>query len=88
MIDHFDLFGLRQVWFNFRGLQYTPPPLGFLIAFWATPAMSLGHLVFAVASTGYILIPIQLEEHELVGFIGEAYKEYRRRVPMLLPRFR
>jgi protein-S-isoprenylcysteine O-methyltransferase Ste14 len=103
MIDHFDLFGLRQVWYNFRGLAYTHPPfgtnwayrylrhpimLGFLIAFWATPAMSLGHLLFALASTGYILIAIQFEEHDLVGFIGETYKEYRRRVPMLFPRFR
>jgi protein-S-isoprenylcysteine O-methyltransferase Ste14 len=103
MIDHFDVFGLRQVWFNFRSLQYTDPPfgtnwayrylrhpmmLGFLIAFWATPAMSLGHLLFALASTGYILIAIRFEEHDLIGFIGEAYKEYRRQVPMLLPRFR
>lgn len=103
MIDHFDLFGLRQVWLNFRGIEYTHPPfrtsggyryvrhplmLGFIIAFWATPTMSVGHLLFAFASTGYILIATQLEEHDLMAFLGEPYREYRRRVPMLLPRFR
>lgn len=103
MIDHFDLFGLRQVWLNFRGMEYTHPPfsmswlyrylrhpimLGFVIAFWATPTMSVGHLLFALATTGYILIAIQLEEHDLAGFLGDTYREYRRRVPMLLPRLR
>ncbi len=103
MIDHFDLFGLRQVWLNFRGIEYTHPPfsttwlyryvrhpimLGFVIGFWATPAMSVGHLLFALATTGYVLIAIQLEEYDLVRFLGDRYREYRRRVPMLLPRFR
>jgi methanethiol S-methyltransferase len=103
MIDHFDLFGLRQVWLNFWGLEYTSPSfstgglyryvrlpimLGFVIAFWATPTMSVGHLLFALATTGYILIALQLEEHDLVRFFGDSYREYRQRVPMVLPRFR
>jgi protein-S-isoprenylcysteine O-methyltransferase Ste14 len=103
MIDHFDLFGLRQVWLNFCGLEYTslsfstgglyryvrhPIMLGFVIAFWATPTMSVGHLLFALATTGYILIALQLEEHDLVRFFGDSYREYRQRVPMVLPRFR
>ena len=62
--------------------------LGFVIGFWATPTMSVGHLLFALASTGYILIAIQLEEHDLALFLGDSYREYRRRVPMLIPRFR
>jgi len=101
MIDHFDLFGLRQVWLNFSGSKYSHPPfmtngayryvrhpimLGFVIGFWATPTMSVGHLLFALASTMYILIAIQLEERDLAHLIGDAYREYRTRVPMLLPR--
>jgi protein-S-isoprenylcysteine O-methyltransferase Ste14 len=100
MIDHFDLFGLRQVWCAFRnrpypGLAFSTPALykavrhpiymGFIIAFWATPIMTLGHLVFAAATTGYILLAIQLEERDLVRRYGEEYREYRRRVWMLLP---
>ena len=99
-IDHFDLFGLRQVWLHLLGRQYTrvhfatPAPyrmvrhplyLGFIIAFWAAPTMSVAHLVFAVATTAYILIAFQFEEHDLAGVHGASYADYKRRVPMLLP---
>lgn len=101
MINHFDLFGLRQVFFYAKNKSYKelgfrtpffyrflrhPIMLGFIIAFWATPNMSVGHLLFAIATTVYILIAIQLEEHDLIGYFGEQYKEYRRRTPMLIPR--
>jgi protein-S-isoprenylcysteine O-methyltransferase Ste14 len=92
LINHFDLFGLRQVWAYASGKE-TPPPefhtplfyLGFMIAFWAAPRMSLGHLFFAFATTAYILIAIQLEEHDLVGVFGDTYRGYQKRVSMILP---
>ena len=116
LINHFDLFGLRQVWLQLRGQPYTstqatrtaitdadgtyvisslptgpyrlvrhPLYVGWLFAFWATPTMTATHLLFAIATTGYILIAIQLEERDLIASLGEAYREYRQRVPMLIP---
>lgn len=99
-IDHFDLFGLRHVWRRFRRLEYVPISfrqptlykivrhpllLGFLIAFWSTPMMTEGHLLFSVATTGYVLVGIFLEERDLVKAHGEAYERYQRQVRMLLP---
>ncbi|MGJ5021581.1 methanethiol S-methyltransferase [Bradyrhizobium oligotrophicum] len=101
MIDHFDLFGLRQAVLALRGSAGTAQPfrtpllyrlvrhplmLGFLLAFWATPEMSVGHLLFAALSTAYILVGLQLEERDLVAQFGDTYQRYRRQVPMLLPR--
>jgi protein-S-isoprenylcysteine O-methyltransferase Ste14 len=100
LINHFDLFGLRQVWMALIGRPYTPVGfvmpwiygvvrhplyLGFILAFWMTPTMTLTHLVFAAATTAYILIAIQLEERDLVVEHGSAYERYRQRVPMLVP---
>lgn len=103
LINHFDLFGLRQVWLHFRGKEYsplgfmTPGPykyvrhplyVGWLLAFWATPTMTAAHLVFAIATTTYILIAIQLEERDLINAHGSAYSDYRKNVPMLIPMMR
>jgi protein-S-isoprenylcysteine O-methyltransferase Ste14 len=100
LIDHFDLFGLKQVWSQFRGRQPEPPRfvtplfyrivrhplyLGFLIAFWSAPTMTLGHLLFAGGMSAYILIGVQLEERDLVGYLGEDYERYREQVPQLVP---
>jgi methanethiol S-methyltransferase len=99
LIDHFDLFGLRQVWLHLRGKPYTPVPfrspwlyrqvrhplyVGWLMIFWATPTMTVAHLLFAIMTTAYILVAIQFEEHDLINEHPE-YVEYRKRVPMLIP---
>lgn len=101
LIDHFDLFGMRQVWLYFRGKPYTPiafrqpgvyklirHPLyiGWILSFWATPTMSIVHLAFAAGMTAYILIAIYFEERNLAEAHGADYENYRRNVPMFIPR--
>ena len=101
IIDHFDLFGLRQVWLNFKQRPYThsgfkvtflykfvrhPLYVGWIMTFWGIPRMTVGHLLFAVGMTAYILIAIRYEERDLVQFLGDDYSEYREKVPMLIPR--
>lgn len=100
LIDHFDLFGVRQVFAHWKGRSYTHPPfmvrslyrfvrhplmVGFIIAFWATPHMSAGHLLFAAMTTAYIIFGVQFEERDLMHFLGDDYKAYRRRTPMFIP---
>lgn len=100
MINHFDLFGLRQVYLAARERRYTLPgyrevmfyklirhPImaGFIVAFWAAPTMTAGHLLFAVATTGYILLAVRLEERDLIAAMGDQYRDYQRRVPGLIP---
>jgi protein-S-isoprenylcysteine O-methyltransferase Ste14 len=100
LISHFDLFGLRQVWMHYRSMDYAPVGfrkvflyrfvrhpimLGFIIAFWATPHMSVGHLLFAVATTAYIFIALHFEERDLVNQLGVVYEEYRAQVSMIIP---
>lgn len=101
LINHFDLFGRRQAWAAFRGQQYLPVPfqtpslyklvrhplyVGWILVFWSSPKMTIGHLLFAIATTAYILIAIRFEERDLVAIHGKAYDQYRQDVPMLVPR--
>ena len=100
IIDHFDLFGLRQVWLFLRRRPYTAPPfrvrslyrwvrhplmLGFLVAFWAAPTMSQGRLLFAAVTSLWILVAIQLEERTLAALLGDDYRDYRTRTSMIVP---
>lgn len=103
LIDHFDLFGLRQVWLHFVGREYSSPrfqaalfyrhvrhPLyiGWAIAFWATPTMTVGHLLFAGVLTAYMAAAAVVEERDLVAHFGHSYEDYRRRVPMFVPQLK
>jgi protein-S-isoprenylcysteine O-methyltransferase Ste14 len=103
LINHFDLFGLRQVWLHLRKQSYESLPfrepglyrrmrhplyVGWAIAFWATPTMTVGHLLFAAVLTGYMLLAVRFEERDLVNHFGAKYIDYRRRVPMFVPRWR
>jgi len=100
LIDHFDLFGLKQGWRRFRGERHEDPAfrvrgiyrrtrhplyLGFLVAFWSTPHMTEGHLLFSIMTAAFMLVAVRLEERDLVRVHGEDYVEYRRQVPMLVP---
>ncbi|MDA2913170.1 isoprenylcysteine carboxylmethyltransferase family protein [Acidobacteriia bacterium AH_259_A11_L15] len=100
ILDHFHLFGLKQAWAHFRNRPYQPPVfrtpamykfvrhpiyVGFLILFWSTPRMTLGHLILAVVVVAYILLGIHLEERDLLNLHGETYRRYRRGVSMLIP---
>lgn len=100
LIDHYELFGLRQVWSHLRGMPFQPPTfktpglyrwvrhpiyLGFILAFWSTPRMTADHLLFAITTTVYMLLAIQFEERDLVRFHGEAYRTYQSGVSMITP---
>lgn len=100
LINHFDLFGLRQTWLAYRGLPYTHLPfrtpgpyrwvrhplyVGWLMTFWAAPTMTISHLLFAVGTTAYILLAIRWEERDLLDHHGEVYARYRAATPMLIP---
>jgi protein-S-isoprenylcysteine O-methyltransferase Ste14 len=103
LINHFELFGLQQAWFNMRGREAAahtfhqpllykwvrhPLYLGFFLAFWATPQMTAGHLLLAAGVSVYMLIAIRYEERDLIDYFGKDYEDYRERVGMLTPRFR
>ncbi len=100
MVNHFELFGLQQVFFHLRNKEIPPNKfttrflyqfvrhpimLGFLIAFWSASVMTVGHLVFSLATTGFIIVGVLLEERDLVRYLGEEYQQYRKRVSMFIP---
>ncbi|MBV8031674.1 MAG: isoprenylcysteine carboxylmethyltransferase family protein, partial [Betaproteobacteria bacterium] len=100
MINHFDLFGLRQVWFRAKNRPYAPVPfvkvllyrfvrhplmLGFIIAFWSAPVMTAGHFIFSLATTAYIFVGVFFEERDLRRAHGAAYEQYMREAGMILP---
>jgi protein-S-isoprenylcysteine O-methyltransferase Ste14 len=102
LIDHFDLFGLRQSWVAFRGRAYVNHPfatpglykrvrhplyVAWAIIFWATPEMSVGHLLFAVVTTSYMVLAVFVEERDLVDHFGDAYRRYQETTPKYFPRF-
>lgn len=102
MINHFDLFGTRQVWLHLQGREYEPLPfktplayalvrhplyIGWALAFWATPTMTLGHLLFAIVLTGYMVLASKFEERDLIAHFGAKYEDYRQRVPAFVPSF-
>jgi len=103
MINHFDLFGTRQVWLYFRGREYHPLPfrtplayrlvrhplyVGWMLFFWAAPTMTVAHLLFAASTTIYMLVAIPLEERDLISHFGEKYSQYQRQVGALIPRMK